>query len=179
MLAPTPRRHLPPHYNRPTNAVQTPALASILRPATGSSRRGTPEQTSDESDAGLAATVESLRPSIVPTYEYYGFALYLSSTILFILYLAWGVFGSQLARAFSLPSEWWSRSIPAWLVVCLAYTYVALACYNTQRLTLPLHDMRTVTDSSAHIAEPQDWARGTNGVLDLPVGAVNLALYDS
>ena len=254
--APTPVRHLPPHYNRPTNVLQTPPLSSILRPTSSrsatTSRFNTPEQTSDESDtlfrsrlngsqsettasfttaiysstarprAGRwssttslsrltgsstplsflpAANVEgALRPSIVPTYEYYGFALYLSSTLLFILYLVWGILGadtlealqqglripslSQLATfvlhplksidstsvptttgqqasnssrrndyAISLPSEWWALAVPSWLVILLGYTYVALACWNIQRLTPSFSDRRTMTDGYANVCD--------------------------
>ncbi|ORY87741.1 PIG-P protein, partial [Protomyces lactucae-debilis] len=89
----------------------------------------------------------------VPTYEYYGFAVYLGSTALFILYITWALLGPERLERWigdlGYPSPWWATAIPAWCVVLLLYIYVALACYNIQVLTPKLNDTRCMTDSHA------------------------------
>ena len=69
-------------------------------------------------------------------------------------------------------------AIPAWLVVSLAYIYVALACFNTNQLTPALSDRRTLTDGYANVChDPNKFTQGTDAVLDLPIGVVCNALY--
>ncbi|CCG81577.1 Putative uncharacterized protein [Taphrina deformans PYCC 5710] len=192
---------LPPLYNRPAHLPHQQSFSALLRPGSsrtnssknlklvGKSLPGTPDITSDEgSDAGYFSTFSGpgyLKPSIVPTYEYYGFVLYLSSTVLFGLYLIWGLLGPQVLEDWigdlGYPDRWWALAIPAWSVVALIYIYVALACYNTQVLTPKLTDRRTITDSHAKIcqkSEADKWNQGTDAVLDLPISAVCDALYN-
>lgn len=145
--------------------------------------------TSDEgSEAGYFSTFSGpgyLKPSIVPTYEYYGFVLYLSSTVLFGLYLIWGLLGPEVLERYigdlGYPVRWWALAIPAWSVVALMYIYIALACYNTQILTPKLNDKRTISDGYSKICGldmADKWDQGTDAVLDLPVSAVCDALYN-
>lgn len=194
---------LPPLYNRPAHLPHQQSFTALIRPkgsrsntergsrsirTAGTTPAGTPEVTSDEgSDAGYFSTFSGpgyLKPSIVPTYEYYGFALYLGSTVLFGLYLIWGLVGPEVLERrigdLGYPDRWWALAIPAWSVVALIYVYVALACYNTQVLTPELSDMRTITDGHAKICGVEDtakWVIGTDAVLDLPIGVVCSALY--
>lgn len=192
---------LPPLYNRPAHLPHQQSFSALLRPSSsrsGSSRNlkvkgkslpGTPDVTSDEgSEAGYFSTFSGpgyLKPSIVPTYEYYGFVLYLSSTVLFGLYLIWGLLGPEVLERWigdlGYPDRWWALALPAWSVVALLYIYVALACYNTQVLTPRFSDMRTISDRHAKIcprAEADKWDQGTDAVLDMPISAVCDALYN-
>ncbi len=41
---------------------------------------------------------------------------------------------------------------PSFLVTTLVYTYVALAAYNTEILTLPLENVETIVDEAANVA---------------------------
>ena len=83
----------PPFYNRPpTPLPPSPSLTSLLRPpfSAAPSRPTTPDSsendTPNESEAAvaksarLATTVPRASPK-VPTYEYYGFVLYITSTL--------------------------------------------------------------------------------------------------
>lgn len=190
---------LPPLYNRPAHLPHQQSFTELLRAGAGSTVRsgrstgksipGTPEITSDEaSDAGYFSTFSGpgyLKPSIVPTYEYYGFVLYLGSTVLFGLYLIWGLLGPEVLEDWigdlGYPDRWWALAFPAWSVVALIYIYIALACYNTQILTPNFKDLRTVTDKYAKICGPdnaEQWPQGTDAILDLPLGAVCDALYN-
>ena len=85
----------PPFYNRPpTPLPPSPSLTSLLRPSfsTTTSRPTTPDDSENDTQndteaavaksARIAATVPRASPK-VPTYEYYGFVLYLTSSLCF------------------------------------------------------------------------------------------------
>jgi phosphatidylinositol glycan class P protein len=91
----------------------------------------------------------------VPTYEYYGFVLYLFSSLSFLIYLLWSYLPSPFLHALGIyyyPNRWWSLAIPSFLVMLLVYIYVALAGYNVEILTLPLNSVETVVDEAAQVA---------------------------
>jgi phosphatidylinositol glycan class P protein len=90
----------------------------------------------------------------VPTYEYYGFVLYLFSSLAFLIYLLWAYLPSPFLHALGIyyyPNRWWSIAIPSFIVMLLVYIYVALASYNTGHLTLPLTSIETIVDEAANI----------------------------
>ena len=85
----------PPFYNRPpTPLPPSPSLTSLLRPtfSTTTSRPTTPDSSENDTpndteaavakSARTATTVPRASPK-VPTYEYYGFVLYLMSSLVF------------------------------------------------------------------------------------------------
>lgn len=85
----------PPFYNRPpTPLPPSPSLTSLLRPSfsTTTSRPTTPDDSENDTpndteaavakSARTATTVPRASPK-VPTYEYYGFVLYLLSSLAF------------------------------------------------------------------------------------------------
>ncbi|KAH8657216.1 PIG-P-domain-containing protein [Tricladium varicosporioides] len=136
----------PPFYNRPpTPLPPSPSLTSLLRP----SRPTTPDTSADELEPVPRASPK------VPTYEYYGFVLYLFSSLSFLIYLLWSYLPSPFLHALGIyyyPNRWWSLALPSFLVMTLVYIYVALASYNTGYLTLPLGSIETIIDDAANIA---------------------------
>lgn len=93
-----PNAFAPPFYNRPpTPLPPSPSLTSLLRPpfSTTTSRPTTPDTSDAETpndteaavakSARIATTVPRASPK-VPTYEYYGFVLYLGSSFAFRTY---------------------------------------------------------------------------------------------
>ena len=85
----------PPYYNKPpTPLPASPSLTSLLRPpfSTATSRPTTPDSSDNDTandteaavakSARIATTVPRASPK-VPTYEYYGFVLYLLSSLAF------------------------------------------------------------------------------------------------
>ncbi|KAK0735039.1 PIG-P-domain-containing protein [Lasiosphaeria miniovina] len=138
----------PPFYGRPpTPLPPSPSLTSLLRP----SRPTTPDASDDDAEQ---QPVPRASPQ-VPTYEYYGFVLYLLSSLGFLIYLLWSYLPSPFLHALGIyyyPNRWWSLAIPSFLVVLFVYIYVALAAYNTEVLTLPLSSIETVVDDAAQIA---------------------------
>ncbi|OCL08868.1 PIG-P-domain-containing protein [Glonium stellatum] len=171
----------PPFYNRPpTPLPPSPSLTSLLRPSfsTQTSRPTTPDS-SDADVAGgpgtngtntptstatnLASITKSARQAApvpraspkVPTYEYYGFALYLGSSASFAMYVLWAYLPSPFLHQLGIhyyPNRWWALAVPAWLVVGLAYVYVALAAYNAGYLTLPLAGCENLVDGCGVVA---------------------------
>lgn len=96
-----PNAFAPPFYNRPpTPLPPSPSLTSLLRPpfSATTSRPTTPDgsdvDTPDDTEAAVAksarraTTVPRASPK-VPTYEYYGFVLYLVSTLAFCKLMPW------------------------------------------------------------------------------------------
>ncbi|KAK0289475.1 hypothetical protein LTR35_002672 [Friedmanniomyces endolithicus] len=177
-----PSAFAPPFYNRPpTPLPPSPSLTSLLRPtfSTTPSRPTTPDPSSDEggphirslgittgtqtpnsgntlTSAAILAqqTIPRASPK-VPTYEYYGFTLYLTSSLAFIVYLLWSYLPSPFLHQLSIyyyPNRWWALAIPAWTVMLVVYIYVALACYNTGYLTLKLRDVGCLVDEAANVA---------------------------
>jgi phosphatidylinositol glycan class P protein len=169
----------PPFYNRPpTPLPPSPSLTSLLRPSfsTTTSRPTTPDSsdvefpntgatngTSTPTTANLASITKSARhaPTVpraspkVPTYEYYGFALYLASSAAFLMYILWAYVPSPLLHQMGIhyyPNRWWALAVPCWLVVLVLYIYVALASYNTRYLTLPLSSCENLVDEAGQVA---------------------------
>ncbi|KAL6164599.1 hypothetical protein ACJQWK_09328 [Exserohilum turcicum] len=170
----------PPFYNRPPNPLPpSPSLTSLLRPAfsrptsrpttpdssdvdtsgrAGSHKNGTSTPTSNTTNlansARHAPTVPRASPK-VPTYEYYGFALYLGSSAAFLMYILWAYVPAPMLHQMGIhyyPNRWWALAVPCWLVVLVVYIYVALASYNTRYLTLPLSSCENLVDECAQIA---------------------------
>lgn len=187
----------PPFYGRPpTPLPPSPSLTSLLRP----SRPTTPDASDDEN----IAHVPRVAPK-VPTYEYYGFVLYLLSSLTFLTYLLWGYLPSPFLHALGIyyyPNRWWALAIPAFIVMLLCYIYVALASYNLEILTVPMHSVETIVDGAGKLAaidakgrlrggnnreKKRDssgklrwreiWNEGTDAVLDIPLAGVCEVLY--
>lgn len=173
----------PPFYNRPpTPLPPSPSLTSLLRPSfsTQTSRPTTPDSSDVEvsshigtgatttppsstaaavaKSARTATTVPRASPK-VPTYEYYGFALYLASSAAFVMYLLWAFLPSPFLHQLGIhyyPDRWWALAVPAWLIMAVAFVYVALASYNVEVLTRPMGSVENLVDECGMIALP-DW----------------------
>lgn len=141
----------------------------------------------------------------VPTYEYYGFVLYLFSSLIFLMYLLWSYLPSPFLHALGIyyyPDRWWALAVPAFLVMTVVYIYVALAAYNLEILTLPMTSAETIVDEAGALAMIDSkgrlkgsnkrekkcesngklrwreiWNEGTDAVLDVPLAGVCEVLY--
>ena len=178
-----PQAFAPPFYGRPpTPLPPSPSLTSLLRPNFSSqfnSRPTTPDPSSDEGTPNtrggdatgtqtpnsaaastLTTTFRTAKPiprasPKVPTYEYYGFTLYLVSSLIFIVYVLWSFLPSPFLHQLGIyyyPNRWWALAIPAWTVMFVIYIYVALASYNTGYLTLSMDSVECLVDEAANVA---------------------------
>ncbi|KAI0141558.1 PIG-P-domain-containing protein [Xylariaceae sp. FL1272] len=186
----------PPFYGRPpTPLPPSPSLTSLLRP----SRPTTPDPSDDELEPVPRASPK------VPTYEYYGFVLYLFSSLTFLVYLLWAYLPAPFLHALGIyyyPNRWWALAIPSFITMLLVYIYVALALLNTEVLTLPMTSIETIVDEAAKIATVDSkgriksgerkqitqekarqldwkniWNTGTDAVMDVPLAGVCEVLY--
>ncbi|KAI9807634.1 MAG: hypothetical protein M1825_005575 [Sarcosagium campestre] len=188
-----PNAFAPPFYGRPpTPLPPSPSLTSLLRPpfSTTTSRPSTPDSSDVDTpnDTEAAAVAKSARTATtvpraspkVPTYEYYGFVLYLISSLAFLIYLLWSYLPMPFLHQLGIyyyPNRWWSLAIPSFLVMLLVYIYVALASYNTGYLTLPMNSIENVVDDAAHIAVLDKKQRLAIGATSR--GGINAVALDS
>ncbi|KAG5519033.1 hypothetical protein PMAC_002564 [Pneumocystis sp. 'macacae'] len=116
----------------------------------------------------------------VPTYEYYGFVLYLGSTIIFGIYIIWSYFPVSVLDAVGItyyPERLWSLTLPSYFIVTIIYIYFALIGYNTKVLTPKFNQIECITDSYAKVSNTVNIKSTSDAVIDLPVGEVSFLLY--
>ena len=179
---PPPLPLYPPFYNRPpTPLPPSPSLTSLLRPpsiltrSTHSTRATTPDssdvETPNDTEAAVAHSARRAQPLApthpkVPTYEYYGFVLYLASSLTFALYILWSYLPSPFLHGMGVryyPNRWWSLAIPAWIVMLLVFIYVGLTSYNVEYLTLPMNSIECMVDDAANVAVMEERGRVRKG----------------
>lgn len=168
---PLPPPLYPPFYNKPpTPLPPSPSLTSLLRPPSLLARsipstRPTSPDSSDldtphDTEAQITTSARRTTPlpptaPKVPTYEYYGFVLYLASSLAFLMYILWAYLPSPFLHALGItyyPDRWWALAIPAWIVMALIWIYVALSAYNVEYLTLGMNCVETMVDEAGSVA---------------------------
>ena len=175
----------PPFYNRPpTPLPPSPSLTSLLRPSTYTPSRPTTPDSSDSDTIPLSSTLSLSRARYapkVPTYEYYGFVLYILANFSAAVYIIWALAPKELLESVGIyyyPSRWWSVVVPSWLVVAVVYVFVALAALNLGVLTKELGVVEAVVDEAGVVAtERRRWVVSTDAVMDVPLGGVCEVLY--
>jgi phosphatidylinositol glycan class P protein len=81
--------------------------------------------------------------------------MYVTSSAAFLLYIVWAYVPAPMLHQMGIhyyPNRWWALAVPCWLSVLVVYIYVALASYNTTRLTLPLSSCENLVDETGHVA---------------------------
>ncbi|CAG8506076.1 23320_t:CDS:2, partial [Racocetra persica] len=129
----------------------------------------------DESPTTLAKT---------PTYEYYGFVLYLLSFIAFAIYLLWAYLPKEILESLGItyyPDRYWALALPVWSFVLVLFIFVAFISINFLN-TAPLDSFNTITDDSANVGQNLSELSGIADdfvpeLHDIPIGIVNACLY--
>ncbi|KAG0290425.1 hypothetical protein BGZ98_003475, partial [Dissophora globulifera] len=119
-----------------------------------------------------------------PTYEYYGFVLYLVSGITYAMYLGWAYLPKEVLDSMGItyyPSKYWSLALPVWLFVLVIYLYVAFFAINLYN-TEPFDSFLTITDEHANPFQTINSASSLTDdfvpdLMDIPIGMVNACLY--
>ncbi|KAF9114660.1 hypothetical protein BGW39_003287 [Mortierella sp. 14UC] len=119
-----------------------------------------------------------------PTYEYYGFVLYLVSGITYAMYLGWAYLPKEILDSLGItyyPSKYWSLALPIWLFVLVIYLYVAFFAINLYN-TEPFDSFQTITDEHANPFLTMNSASSLTDdyvpdLMDIPIGMVNACLY--
>ncbi|KAM5458506.1 hypothetical protein MaudCBS49596_000420 [Microsporum audouinii] len=175
-----PHAFAPPFYNRPpTPLPPSPSLTSLLRPSFSAttSRPTTPDssdvETPNDTEAAVAksarnaTTVPRASPK-VPTYEYYGFVLYLASSL-----------------AFSYNTGY--LTLPMNSIENLVDDAANIAVIDSKGRRRPGGSAKMNPDaataqimgSGKRIPWDQVWNEGTDAVMDIPIGGVCEVLYGS
>jgi len=72
-----------------------------------------------------------------------------------VLYILWSFLPASILHHIGVHyyyNRWWSLAVPAYLVMTIVYIYVALASYNTEYMTRPLHSLDIIVDKVAQVA---------------------------
>ncbi|KAJ1720598.1 hypothetical protein LPJ53_004784 [Coemansia erecta] len=136
---------------------------------------------SPSSANGRSATAKT------PTFEYYGFVIYLVSLASFMVYLVWAYVPDHILEAIGItyyPDRYWALALPAWLLTAVGFAYMfnmAANMYNTPML----NSMDNITDPYSNLPKDMDRAGefysneigGIPPVSDLSISLVNKCLY--
>ncbi|EEB07804.1 pig-P subunit [Schizosaccharomyces japonicus yFS275] len=171
----SPKQHFfdPPFYGRPMLVPPSPSLGTLLRTwSTTPENDGIDISGPDQKDWDMMVKV--------PTYEYYGFVLYLVSLISFGLYIVWAMTPDWILKSLEIHyylSRWWALAVPSWLVVLLVFIYVSLNLHNTEVLTRPLSSIECIVDQYASVGTEDGALNGR--VVDQRLSEVNELLYQN
>ncbi|KAJ2346996.1 hypothetical protein IWW50_005903 [Coemansia erecta] len=165
---------------RPISLTSMPSVSSIRH---------------DQESSGMFEAPSSYPSSVAdhtamastPTFEYYGFVVYLVSFASFIVYLLWAYLPDQALEALGItyyPDRYWAVALPAWLLMVVAFIYLfnfAMNMYKTPLLSSP----DNITDPYSNITDDISDARtfyyekvgGIPPIHDIPISLVNECLY--
>lgn len=110
----------------------------------------------------------------------YGYALYIGSNMLFILYLIWAIVPDEiLQNCLGLtywPSKYWAVAIPIWALTALAtFAFLIYPAINLL-MTPDVDDIKTITDKYSQ-RRREVIPGGIPPVSDIPITEVCRKLY--
>ncbi|KAK9452933.1 PIG-P-domain-containing protein [Dipodascopsis uninucleata] len=187
-------RFEPPFYNHPPTPLPiSNSFTSLFTSGRHSPRAPTDRPSSANSDSEIdipegdklakESDVTVGGDAVPPEREYFGFALYVSSTFAFIVYILWAFLPQSVLHSLNIyyyPSRWWALAFPSFTVMLIVYVYVALLSYNVEIMTPNLESLCTLTDEYAVVSKDKRYLwKSSDGVWDLPIEIVNYVLYAS
>jgi hypothetical protein len=89
-----------------------------------------------------------VRSSMHESAEVYGFCLYVSSFVIFVLYLLWSLLPDEYLISLGItyyPSKWWALALPAWFSLTLVSVPILSFIWN-MTYTLDLHSTQLIQD---------------------------------
>ncbi|CAG8489892.1 16021_t:CDS:2 [Funneliformis mosseae] len=116
-----------------------------------------------------------------PTYEYYGFVLYLSSFIAFVIYLLWAYLPDEILISLGItyfPDRYWALALPVWSFV----RYVPAKFHEINKHLI--NSFMKSLDDHANIGQNLSQLSGITDdfvpeLHDIPIGIVNACLYQN
>lgn len=110
----------------------------------------------------------------------YGYAMYIGSNILFLLYVIWAVVPDEMLHDYLgltyWPSKYWAVAIPIWALTALAtFAFLIYPAIN-MLLTPDIDDICTITDKYA-LQNTETISGGIPPVSDIPIVEVCRKLY--
>lgn len=120
-------------------------------------------------------------PAHPPPSEYFGVAFYVGATILTLVYVLWAFTPAAWLHYLNIyyyPSRWWAVAVPAYVLVCIIYTYLAIVGYNTEVLEYPPDRLETLTDTFAKVTQRKEfYFQPSDAVYDLSLAGACEVLY--
>lgn len=119
-------------------------------------------------------------PSPTPSRANKGFVLYLTSSIMFVIYLMWSFVPDSLLHYCGLsylPQKYWAIAIPIYgMVFLLVFVLFFYPCINM--CLVPARDSAHVMADSCSLADKKNTAPGgVPSACDIPVSVVSEMLY--
>ncbi|KAJ2050800.1 hypothetical protein H4S04_002382 [Coemansia sp. S16] len=122
-----------------------------------------------------------------PTFEYYGFVVYLVSLTTFAVYLLWAYLPDPVLEAAGItyyPERYWALAMPAWWMSAVAAIFLFNMAANMYHTPL-LNSINNITDSQSLLPREMNCADkffcdevgGIPPIGDLPISLVNMCLY--
>ncbi|KAH8551498.1 PIG-P-domain-containing protein [Umbelopsis sp. PMI_123] len=119
-----------------------------------------------------------------PTYEYYGFVMYLVSFVALGIYLIWAYVPDEVLHSLGItyyPSRYWALAIPIWIVTLVWFIFISFMSINLMN-TAPFDSFTCITDEHANVLtsapsqkdHPEDYIPELH---DIPISVVNAMLY--
>lgn len=110
----------------------------------------------------------------------YGYAMYIGSNLLFILYLLWSIVPDYILQnylgLYYYPSKYWAVAIPIWALTALAiFAFIIYPAINLL-MTPDIDDIRTISDSYVQ-PRKETIPGGVPPVSDIPITEVCRQLY--
>lgn len=109
----------------------------------------------------------------------YGYAMYIGSNMLFLLYVIWAIIPDEVLHYLGLtywPSKYWAVAIPIWALTALAtFAFLIYPAIN-MLITPDVDDIRTITDKYA-LQQTKPTPGRIPAVSDIPITKVCRRLY--
>ncbi|EST08465.1 PIG-P [Kalmanozyma brasiliensis GHG001] len=149
------------------NALPSEDPLQSSAPHAASTRTSHPEATTieswvdEKSDQSFRGSFRSSPSSVAPqqsqprrsTGEYYGFALFIFATVLWVGWIGWALTPDEVLESVGIawyPNREWAFLIPAWSLFAVLATYAVFIGLNA-RNTPDLDEIVNVTDSSQNV----------------------------
>jgi phosphatidylinositol glycan class P protein len=71
------------------------------------------------------------------------------------MYILWAYVPAPMLHQMGIyyyPNRWWALAVPCWIIALIIYIYVALASWNTEKLTLGIDRVECLVDECAQVA---------------------------
>ncbi len=135
----------------PLQSSASPASSALVRNPQSSTIESWVDEKSDQSFRSFRSPPSPLAHR--SSGEYYGFALFIFSTVLWVVWIGWALTPDEVLQSIGIawyPNREWAFLIPAWSLFAVLATYAVFIGLNA-RNTPELEEMANVTDSAQNV----------------------------
>ena len=110
----------------------------------------------------------------------YGYALYIGSNILILLYLVWAFVPEEFLHEYLgltyWPSKYWALAIPIWAMTAILVFALIIYPSINMLLTPEIDDIKTITDKYS-VSKSKSIPGGVPSISDIPITEVCRTIY--